>query len=151
MTSKQNGFSLIEVMIAIFVLVVGVIGLTRMQSYFDKESEYAVHAVKALRFIEEDFEKIARRGAIGETEFIDISDDNPPVMTDSVYTLEREVSCYRMNATLNKVESTTCPAGGVPSVVDLKQVTATVSWLKRDGEQDSISLKTMISRYSEFE
>lgn len=135
MISKQQGFSLIEVLISFLLLGIGALGLTKLQIYMERKSEYAIHSIEALRLAENKLEWFQTRGAsdalstISNASFASIMTGSS---TAGAYIVEWEV-----------------PAATVSG--SLKTITITSSWQDRMGETQSVELKTMISRYSEFE
>lgn len=135
MISRQQGFSLIEVLISFLVLGIGSLGLTKLQIYMERKSEYAIHNIEALRLAENQLEWFRTRGASDALSTISCA-SFASIMTGSSaagsYIVEWEV-----------------PAATVSG--SLKTITITSSWKDRVGETQSIELKTMISRYSEFE
>ena len=46
MISKQKGFSLIEVLISFLLLGIGALGLTKLQIYMERESDYAIQSIR---------------------------------------------------------------------------------------------------------
>ncbi len=135
MISKQQGFSLIEVLISFLLLGIGALGLTKLQIYMERKSEYAIHSIEALRLAENQLEWFRTRGAsdalstISTASFASIATGSSAT---GAYTVEWEV-----------------PAATVSG--SLKTIIVTSSWQDRMGETQSLELKTMISQYSEFE
>ena len=74
MTSKQKGFSLIEVLVSTLLLGGGVLGLTQLQVYMEKESEYALNSLEALQLAEEKLEWFRTRGASSASSDIVVAD-----------------------------------------------------------------------------
>ncbi|MGR5487113.1 MULTISPECIES: type IV pilus modification PilV family protein [Vibrio] len=134
MISKQQGFSLIEILISFLLLGVGALGLTKLQIYMERKSDYAIQSMEALRLAENQLEWFRTRGAsaalstISTASFASISTGSSVIGN---YTVQWDV-----------------PAATVSG--SLKTITITSSWQDRTGETQSVELKTMISRYSEF-
>ncbi|MFW8629570.1 type IV pilus modification PilV family protein [Vibrio natriegens] len=135
MISKQQGFSLLEVLIAFLLLGVGALGLTKLNVYLERESDYAIQSIEALRLAENKLEWFRTRGASSAVSVIPISD------FDSIATGSSVKGAYT-------VEWVVPPATISGS---LKTITVTSSWEDRMGQTQSVQLKTMISRYSEFD
>ncbi|CAM3052572.1 type IV pilus modification PilV family protein [Vibrio mytili] len=135
MISKQNGFSLLEVLIAFLLLGVGALGLTKLNVYLERESEYAINSIEALRLAENKLEWFRTRGASAASPAMPVAD------FDSIATGSSAVGAYTLQW---QVPSATVSGS-------LKTVTVTASWEDRLGETQSIQLKTMISRFSEFD
>ncbi|MGR5340748.1 type IV pilus modification PilV family protein [Vibrio astriarenae] len=134
MISKQYGYSLIEVLIAFLLLGVGSISLMKLQVHMEQQSNYAVNSLQALRLAENQLEWFRTRGA---------SDALSTISTASFVAIETGA----MSAGDYTLEWTV-PAATVSGA--LKTVTIKSSWQDRLGETQSVELKTMISKYSEF-
>ncbi len=135
MISKQKGFSLIEVLISFLLLGIGALGLTKLQIYMERESDYAIQSIEALRLAENQLELFRTRGASEAMSTI-IPASFAAIATGS-------------SATGSYIVEWEVPAATISG--SLKTITITSSWKDRMGETQSIELKTMISRYSEFE
>ncbi|WP_319536334.1 prepilin-type N-terminal cleavage/methylation domain-containing protein [uncultured Vibrio sp.] len=135
MISKQQGFSLLEVLIAFLLLGVGALGLTKLNVYLERESEYAIKSIEALRLAENKLEWFRTRGASAAASTIPVADFDSIATGSSVkgvYTVEWVVPPATISGSL-------------------KTITVTSSWEDRMGQPQSVQLKTMISRYSEFD
>ncbi len=135
MISKQKGFSLLEVLIAFLLLGVGALGLTKLNVYLERESEYAIKSIEALRLADNKLEWFRTRGASAASSAIPVADFDSiatGTSTDGIYTLNWQV-----------------PAATVSG--SLKTISVTTSWQDRLGQTQSVQLKTMLSRYSEFD
>ncbi len=135
MISKQNGFSLLEVLIAFLLLGVGALGLTKLNVYLERESEYAIQSIEALRLAENKLEWFRTRGASAATSAMPVADFDAistGTSTSGNYTLDWDVVSTTVSGSLKTIEITS-------------------SWEDRLGQTQSIQLKTMISRYSEFD
>ncbi len=135
MISKQNGFSLLEVLIAFLLLGVGALGLTKLNVYLERESEYAIKSIEALRLAENKLEWFRTRGASAATSAMPVAD------FDSITAGSSAVGTYTLQWQV--------PAATVSG--SLKTITVTSSWQDRLGQTQSVQLKTMLSRYSEFD
>ena len=135
MIAKQQAFSLIEVLIVFLIIGVGALGLTKLQIYMERESDYAIQSMEALRLAENQLEWFRTRGA---------SDAMSTISTasfDLIATGSSAVGAYTL-----EWEVPVATASG-----SLKTIVIKSSWQDRMGETQSIRLKTMISRYSEFD
>ena len=135
MIAKQQAFSLIEVLIVFLIIGVGALGLTKLQIYMERESDYATQSMEALRLAENQLEWFRTRGA---------SDAMSTISTasfDLIATGSSAVGAYTL-----EWEVPVATASG-----SLKTIVIKSSWQDRMGETQSIRLKTMISRYSEFD
>ncbi len=135
MIYKQKGFSLLEVLIAFMLLGVGALGLTKLNVYLERESEHAIKSIEALRLAENKLEWFRTRGASAATSAMPVAD------FDSIATGSPAVGTYTLQWQV--------PAATVSG--SLKTITVTSSWQDRLGQTQSVQLKTMLSRYSEFD
>ncbi len=83
MISKQRGFSLVEVMIAICLVGVGALGLVKMQAYIEQRSDYAYHSIQALGLAEAKLEWFRTRGADSTTSEIPVADFDTDIVAGS--------------------------------------------------------------------
>ncbi|WP_058120022.1 hypothetical protein [Photobacterium kishitanii] len=135
-----KGFSLLEVVIALGVLVVGVLGLVKIQAYMEIKAQNALKTLDALHIAEAQMEFYQTRtsnisGATGLIAF-----EN---MTAPINCQQSMVS--GTNYTL------TCDADTLSLSDALRIINVTVSWSDRRGVSQAVSLKTAISKYSEFD
>lgn len=153
MISKQQGFSLIEVMIAFAVLVFGVLGLMKLQSYMERQSDYALHSIRALHLAEAKLELFRTRSISGANETLVYSDigsgceivlgDNSvsrTIISGGNCALPSISSAYQVTWTVDKSLS------GALKTIDMSS-----SWNDRRNEPQSLVLKTMLSKYNEFD
>lgn len=135
-----KGFSLLEVVIALGVLSVGVLGLVKMQAYMEVKAENALKTLDALHIAEAQMEYYQTRasnisGATGLISFVS--------MAESTNCLQSMVS--GTDYTL------TCDANTLSLSDALRTINVSVSWDDRRGISQAVSLKTAISKYSEFD
>lgn len=131
MISKQQGFSLIEVLITFIILIVGIMGLIKLQTYMERQADYAENSIKALHLAETKLEFFRSRsvsGADGTLPFSAISSGSD---VSGVYTTE-----WVVNDSLSGA---------------LKTIEIETGWDTRWNERQSVALKTMISKYNEFD
>ncbi|HIF9244391.1 TPA: type IV pilus modification PilV family protein [Photobacterium damselae] len=141
---KPQGFSLLEVVITLAVLSVGVLGLVKMQAYMEVKSENALKTLDALYIAETQMENYQRRANISSASaslgnlipFSDMDDD-------SKYCLKTEA--------LSKGFNLDCDADLLSLSGALRTIKVTVSWSDRHGVSQAVSLKTALSKYSEFD
>lgn len=131
MISKQQGFSLIEVLITFIILIVGIMGLIKLQTYMERQADYAENSIKALHLAETKLEFFRSRsvsGAHGTLLFSAISSGS---VISGVYTTK-----WVVNDSLSGA---------------LKTIEIETGWNSRWNERQSVALKTMISKYNEFD
>ncbi|MCD1226525.1 type IV pilus modification PilV family protein [Vibrio cholerae] len=136
MRNKQCGFSLIEVMISFVLIGVGALGLVKLQAYIEQRADFAMHSIEALNLAEQKLEWFRTRGA---------SSANLAIPTANFATDIVGGSIYSGRYTLSWEIPTTALSGA------LKTIHIEASWKDRHGETQSVELKTMISKYSEFD
>ena len=136
MTSKQRGFSLIEVLIALTIMAVGVIGMIKMQSFMEVKAENALKTLDALYLAEEKLEKFRTRAqsAAGGT-----------IAYSSIVNQTESVSMAASTVTRKVTVIDNSP------VPDAKKITVSVEWKDRLEQSQAVSLETVISKYSEFD
>ncbi|WED21299.1 prepilin-type N-terminal cleavage/methylation domain-containing protein [Vibrio sp. JC009] len=138
MTSNMRGFSLIEVLIAMFVLSVGVMGLIRLQMYAEHSSENSANRFQALFIAEnrlEQFKGFSQPGGTGTLRFQDITSAEERI--DETFKLQVRVN----NLTAQPWQEF---AGGVYA----KRIQIEVYWEDRRGETKQVALQTLISRFN---
>ena len=141
MISKQNGFSLLEVIISFVLLVVGVMGLIKLQVYVDKKSEYAVNSIQALYAAESKLEYFRTRSIDGEDGTIQFKEIVTNQITPEV------IHGYKVS--WDVIDSMPIVVSGA-NVTTLKEINIKAEWSDRWNEVQGVTLQTMISRYSEF-
>ncbi|NVN84271.1 MULTISPECIES: prepilin-type N-terminal cleavage/methylation domain-containing protein [unclassified Vibrio] len=149
MTSKQQGFSLIEVLISFMLIGVASLGLVKLQVYAEQKSEFALHSVEALHFAERQMEYYRTRvsdvsGAVGLISFSELSEANHCLNIASSDPLSGlSGSAYAMTCDVTDANGALYGA--------LKNITVTIAWQDRMNRAQSIYLETMLSKYSEFD
>ncbi|PSW41164.1 type IV pilus modification PilV family protein [Photobacterium leiognathi] len=138
---NKKGFSLLEVVISLAVLSVGVLGLVKMQAYMEVKSENALKTLDALYIAEAQMEHYQKRAnnVSGATGLIPFAS-----MADSTY-------CLSSTLTSGSIYTLTCDASNLSLSGALRTIDVTVSWADRRGVSQAVSLKTAVSKYSEFD
>ena len=136
MTSNQRGFSLIEVLIALTIMAVGVMGLIKVQSFMEVKAENALKTLDALYLAEEKLEEFRTRAqsAAGGT-----------IAYSSIVSQTESVSMAASTVTREVTVIGDSPVSGA------KKITVSVSWKDRMEQSQVVSLETVISKYSEFD
>lgn len=135
MQTKQSGFSLIEVLISFLLIGTASLGLLKLQVSIEQQADYAKHSIRALNLAEQKLEWFRTRGASAAASTMPIAD------FDSIATGSAAVGAYTLEWQV--------PAATVSG--SLKTIVITSSWENRLGQTQSVELKTMLSRYSEFD
>ncbi|MGB1975393.1 MAG: type IV pilus modification PilV family protein [Vibrio toranzoniae] len=136
MICRQKGFNLIEVLISFLLIGIGALGLIKLQTYVEQKSDFAIQSVEALHLAENKLEGFRTRGASAALSSITPTD----FITDIVDGEDHTHVKYQLDWTV------TSRLSGA-----LKTIQMTSSWQDRFGEDQSITLDTMISKYSEFD
>ncbi|HGO5293517.1 TPA: type IV pilus modification PilV family protein [Photobacterium damselae] len=137
---KPQGFSLLEVVITLAVLSVGILGLVKMQAYMEVKAENALKTLDALHIAESQMEYYQTRASnvSGATGLIPFAS-----MADSTYCRQSMVS--------GSIYTLTCDASNLSLSGALRTIDVKVSWSDRHGVSQAVSLKTALSKYSEFD
>lgn len=152
MISDKRGFSLLEVLIALCVLSVGVLGLVKLQSEINKRAEHARRTTEALYLAETRLEALRGQPLSGEQAFMlggSASGLNRSTIKFIDITNESEsappgFSGFRLTRMVTGI-----PAA--PAEPYAKHIVITVSWQDRNGAQQSVALQTVVSAYSELD
>ncbi|ELV7518868.1 prepilin-type N-terminal cleavage/methylation domain-containing protein [Photobacterium damselae] len=138
--TKPQGFSLLEVVITLAVLSIGVLGLVKMQAYMEVKAENALKTLDALHIAESQMEYYQTRASnvSGATGLIPFAS-----MADSTYCRQSMVS--------GSIYTLTCDASNLSLSGALRTIDVKVSWSDRHGVSQAVSLKTALSKYSEFD
>ncbi|MGY0617292.1 type IV pilus modification PilV family protein [Vibrio sp. FJH11] len=135
MQTKQKGFSLIEVLLSFLLVGIASLGLIKLQINVEQRADYAKHSVQALNLAEQKLEWFRTRGASEAVPVMPIANFDAIATGSSTagdYTLQWQVPPATVSGSL-------------------KTIVITSSWEDRMGQTQSVQLKTMLSRYSEFD
>ncbi|MEC6832315.1 prepilin-type N-terminal cleavage/methylation domain-containing protein [Photobacterium toruni] len=152
---KITGFSLLEVVIALGILSVGVLGLVKMQAYMELKAENALKTLDALHIAEAQMEYYQTRvsnvsGATGLISFDELDELEPSSASGTVRKLKHCMDPEFTDGTIFELDCTV--SKGVDTLSDaLRTINVSVSWADRRGVSQAVSLKTAISKYSEFD
>ncbi len=148
--NKQKGFSLLESLIALIVLSVGVLGLVRLQTFVDQKADYALNSLEALSLIESKLELYRTRSsnsAATNTIFFDGVSMAAGTYTEPSLSLSGSNYTFERKTTI--ADSLLIPPDDVSAAA--KTITVNVTWDDLWGQNNTISMATMVSRYSEFD
>ncbi|NOH79004.1 type IV pilin [Vibrio sp. RE86] len=138
-SSKQSGFSFIEVLIAFLLIGVASLGLVKMQSFVEQRADFAVKSNQAMNIAEQKLEWFRTRGASSAMSSMAVSEfstivDGQDLTSHAPYSLTWQVAS---------------PSSTLSS--SLKSISVNVEWPDRLGESQSLTLETMLSSHSEFD
>ncbi|ENP8456722.1 prepilin-type N-terminal cleavage/methylation domain-containing protein [Photobacterium damselae subsp. damselae] len=153
MTSNHRGFSLLEVLIAMIVLAIGLVGLMKLQIHMEVKAENALKTLDALHIAEAQMEYYQTRvsnvsGATGLISFSELAEDDP-VTSKLKHCLSPELTVGTVFELDCKVVNASAGLSALSSA--LKTIEVKVSWSDRHGVSQAVSLKTALSKYSEFD
>jgi len=117
------GFSLVEVVVAMLVVAIAILGLVKMQIFLEQKSEYARMGLAALQIAENDMQYVQSLA------FASIS--------GATGSISRSDGTYDWVRTYKTVMSGSA-----------KQTQVTVTWSDRQGEKQSLALSTMRSKFN---
>lgn len=135
--NPQAGFTLIEAMIAAFVVGVGVLGLAKLQSGFFANLGDTRVQTTALHFAQQKIESLRLFSSQSDFDrrLVSGADTCDPAATDSL--------CAGINATLNRSWS----ISACPNSVPCRQVALTVAWTDPEGLAKKLTLTSFIARH----
>ncbi|WP_340642077.1 type IV pilus modification PilV family protein [Photobacterium damselae] len=153
MTSNHRGFSLLEVLIAMIVLAIGLVGLMKLQIHMEVKAENALKTLDALHIAEAQMEYYQTRvsnvsGATSLISFSELAEDDP-VTSKLKHCLSPELTVGTVFELDCEVVNASWRLSALSSA--LKTIEVKVSWSDRHGVSQAVSLKTALSKYSEFD
>ncbi len=113
-------------------------GLSKLQAYMENQADYALNSLQALHLAEGQLEYFRTRselGTDGTIAYAALSSSSTSTVVSGANHVDYSVSWTINNA----------------AVTDVKQVTVTTSWQDRRNQTQQVVLKTMLSKYSEFD
>lgn len=149
MISNQRGFNLLEVLISFLLVGVAALGMVKLQTYTEQKADYAIHSVEALHFAERQLEYYRTRandvsGAVGLIDFAELH------LADHCLNISNSHPLSGLSGSGYALSCTVTNANGALSSA-LRNITVTVAWQDRMSDPQSITLETMLSKYSEFD
>ncbi|MGF1901349.1 prepilin-type N-terminal cleavage/methylation domain-containing protein [Aliivibrio sifiae] len=135
MIYKQKGFSLLEIMISFTIIGIGALGLLKLQTFIELQSEHATRSIEALYNAEVQLELFRSRstsGAGGTIPYNSISTSSKEVITSG--------TTYKLAWHIDNIVSASA-----------KHITISSAWDNRHGTTESVTLETVISKYNEFD
>lgn len=174
-SSYNNGFSLIEVMVALLVLALGILGISKLQGALISSSSDANQRAVAISIAQEkidDFKsfskmtptlswaaalgsanpenEVAYEHIIGDADITDFDESGGLIQPSSniqvdptVYSLAWSVEDYIF------INPLTAASEATPTLdSDFKLVNVFVSWVDERGDQQTVSLSTVVDAYN---
>ncbi len=134
---RQGGIALLEVMLSVSLLSVSLMGIMAMENSVDETMYQTEKKLSAINHLDDYFNQLRSRGADSDLSQATITDFDSGITTQTIsfadgINLKAEVVGFMMDG-------------------NLKQIRVEASWVGKNGETDSISAMTMLSRYSEFD
>ncbi|CAH0532724.1 hypothetical protein VST7929_00569 [Vibrio stylophorae] len=138
---KVRGFGLIEVLIALALVMVGVVGLVKIQAYLGQKNEYAYGAMIALQQAENKFEFFKSHNPSVGSYFT--YDD---IVTGSEVSTVNDIDYHMSWVVTDSIPE----LGALTPTFSLKEILLTVTWQDQYNIEQSLQLQTAISRYSKY-
>ncbi len=134
----QKGFSLIEILISVFILSIASIGAFKLYSHLEKEKYKAHISLSAHQVAQQQIAKIQTINTVdGDCGDIDTISDSCLLEVD-------EIKPFSINfSAINEMKHTLVT--GTPEVTYAKTITIKVSWKDRDGQPKEINLPVTVS------
>ena len=126
---------MIEVLVSLLLVSIGGLGLLKLQVFIERQSDYALHSIEALRLAENQLEWFRTRGA--SDALSTVSSAQFSTITSGSYTAGNYTLSWQ--ATAEEGSSS------------LKSMVMTATWQDRLEQTQSVELHTMLSRFNEFE
>jgi len=128
--SKASGFTLMEVLVALTLVSLALLGLSKMQVMVKQKAAYATQSMTALNLAEQSLEHLKARSIDGVISWSDITDSSSgsKVIGETPYTLEWQASPVVTH-----------------SDIRLKYLVVTVRWSDQSGQPRALPLMTMLS------
>lgn len=147
---NQSGFTLIDALIAAFVVGCGLLGLAKLQSVFFKGNAESRTQTAALHFAQQKIESLRRFSS--QTDFDNILGTPGSTISDSdscdpsistALAANQEIICTGISETLNRDWSIT----DCPDALSCRKLTVTINWANLDGTAHlPLILETFITR-----
>ncbi|MEZ8099855.1 prepilin-type N-terminal cleavage/methylation domain-containing protein [Vibrio bivalvicida] len=136
MCSNQQGFSLLEVLIALLLIGIASLALIKMQVYTEQRADFAVKSLESLNLMEQKLEWFRTREA------------DPTLSAIPVADFELITNGSESHPPYQLIWKVTTPSSPVSSA--LKHITITAHWQDRLGKPQQVTLNTMIAKHGEF-
>ncbi|PMH37521.1 hypothetical protein BCU68_07860 [Vibrio sp. 10N.286.49.B3] len=135
MITKQRGFNLIEVIIALVMMVGGSLALLQLQIDIEKRVDHAQRSIEAANRANDHLEWLMTRGtSVANANFVPANYEHD-LAAGEFQILDDD---YHLHWSIVDVQS------------DVKQVIVKSAWLDREQRWQEVKLVTIISQYSEF-
>lgn len=133
----QAGIALLEVVISVALLGVALSGLSVLQQSVDGIRYQTEKKLLAIAHMDDYFNQLHTRGAVSELSSASVTDFDTGITSKTItfddgITLTSDVVALMLDG-------------------NVKKIRAQASWVAKNGETDSVSAMTMISRFSEFD
>lgn len=144
--SRSAGIALIEVLVAVLVLGVGLLGMAAMQSVSSQMTNGAEQRTQAVLLTSDMLDRIrANRGAINSYDGVNIDPDNVNCSTDFTYNNGQTVVQNDI-AEWGNLLACTLPEGEGRVAVNAAtgEVTVWIDWQRQDPDGQPVTVTTVI-------
>lgn len=117
---RERGFTMVEVLVALTIMTIGMLGIVAMQKTSFSASGYTRHATEAAILAEDKLEQLRTVTLVGATDDSELVDSTGAVVADGIFT-----------------RAWTFDTSGT-----LVTITVTVSWSETDGTH-SLTFRTL--------
>jgi prepilin-type N-terminal cleavage/methylation domain-containing protein len=134
---SERGFTLIEAMIALVIIAFGLLALAGMQIMLSRGADVAKQRTEAMRLAQERMEVMRSYTAIA-------ADPSVALAWQDLSSQTSDPSTLIASAYSNTLFTRSWFVGGTPDDA-MRPVSVTVAWVDRAGEQQSVTLTSVIS------
>jgi type IV pilus assembly protein PilV len=143
--SQETGIALIEVLVAVLVLAIGLLGMAAMQAQSTKMTNGAEQRTQAVLLTADMMDRMrANRPNISDYDGIDVDPDATACATDYAPDGTATVSVNDITEWSNLVVCLLPEGSGTVAIDGAGEITVTVDWEKSDADGTAVALRTVI-------
>lgn len=143
-TSRQSGFTLIEALIALLVMSFGMLAIAGLQFTMSRNSDAAKQRSEAMRLAQQQIETLRSFSTVEPSAGFDYAND----VVSGNATFSPSAGAYTTNTSYGVAWAVTQEDGVTDAVASdaQKWINVTVAWADRVGDNQSITLRSVIAR-----
>lgn len=142
---QETGIALIEVLVAVLVLAIGLLGMAAMQVQSSQMTNGAEQRTQAILLTADMMDRIrANRPNIADYDGIDVDPDDTACATDYAPDGTATVSANDITEWSNLVVCLLPEGRGTVAIDGAGEITVTVDWEKSDPDGTAVILRTVI-------